>query len=202
MSKINRRCKRERVLSRTTPVHAVLIGTFPSWRRFPEGETAMQKHVLTAALSTILLCSGGVALAQQNAPVQTTTRTTTTTTRSGTTALDEATIRADIANAGYKKVKGLKFDDGVWKAKARGGNDKWTHIKIGPTTGKVYEADAPSRLDEDEVKAKLTAQGYQNIDDVKFDKGLWKADAKNPQGKDVDVLVDPNDGSVVSEQHD
>src|SRR6185437_14153027 len=164
---------------------------------------AMQKHVLTAALSAILLGSGSVALAQ-DAPSQTTTRTTTTTTRvnSPAGALDEAAIQSDIANAGYKKVKGLEFKDGVWQAKARGGNDKWTHIKIGPTTGKVYEADAPSKLDEDEVKAKLTAQGYQNIDDVKFDKGLWKADAKNQQGKDVDLLVDPNDGSVVAEQQD
>src|SRR6185437_5005183 len=137
----------------------------PKLAKVPEGGTAMQKHVLTAAL-------------------------------------DEASIQSAIANAGYKKVKGLKFRDGVWQAKARGGNDKWTHIKIGPTTGKVYEADAPSRLNEDEVKAKLTAQGYQNIGHVKFDKGLWKADAKNPQGKDVDLLVDPNDGSVVSEQQD
>jgi hypothetical protein len=175
----------------------------PKLAEVPQGGTAMQKHVLTAALATILLCSGGVALAQ-DAPAQTTTRTTTTTTRisSPAGALDEATIKSDIANAGYQKVKGLKFKDGVWQAKARGGNDKWTHIKIGPTTGKVYEADAPSRLNEDEVKAKLTAAGYQNIDDVKFDKGLWKADARNPQGKDVDLLVDPNDGSVVSEQQD
>ena len=162
----------------------------------------MQKHVLTAALSAILSCSGGVALAQ-DAPAQPPPPAAATA-RAGTPAgaLDEATIKSDIANAGYKKVKGLEFKDGVWQAKARGGNDKWTHIKIGPTTGKVYEADAPSKLDEDEVKAKLTAQGYQNIGHVKFDKGLWKADAKNPQGKDVDLLVDPNDGSVVSEQRD
>jgi hypothetical protein len=202
MPKINRHHKRERLLIRITRIHVMLIGAFPSWRRFPEGDTAMQKHVLTAALSAILLCSGGVALAQQNAPAQTTTRTTTTTTRSSAPALDEATIRTDIANAGYKEVKRLKFDDGVWEAKARGGNDKWTRIKIGPTTGKVYEADAPSRLNQDEVKAKLTAQGYQNIHDVKFDEGLWEADARNAQGRKVDLLVDPNDGSVVSEQHD
>ena len=161
----------------------------------------MRKHVLTAALSAILLCSGGDALAQ-DAPAHTTTRTTTTRVSTPASALDEAAIKSDIANAGYKKVKGLEFKDGVWQAKARGGNDKWTHIKVGPTTGKVYEADAPSRLNENEVKAKLTAQGYQNIGHVKFDKGLWKADAKNPQGKDVDLLVDPNDGSVVAEQQD
>jgi hypothetical protein len=161
----------------------------------------MRKHVLTAALSAILLCSGGDALAQ-DAPAHTTTRTTTTRVSTPASALDEAAIKSDIANAGYKKVKDLKFKEGVWQAKARGGNDRWTHIPIGPATGKVYEAGAPSKLDEDEVKAKLTAAGHQDIDDVEFDKGLWKADAKNPRGKDVDLLVDPNDGSVVSEQQD
>lgn len=161
----------------------------------------MQKHVLTAALSAILSFSCGAALAQ-DAPAQPPPPAAANAPGSPAGALDEATIKSDIANAGYQKVKGLEFKDGVWQAKARGGNDKWTHIKVGPTTGKVYEADAPSKLNEDEIKAKLTAQGYQNIDHVKFDKGLWKADARNSQGKDVDLLVDPNDGSVVAEQQD
>lgn len=161
----------------------------------------MHKHTLAAALSATLLLAGGAAFAQ-DAPMQTTTTTTTTRVGSPTGALSESAIKADIANAGYQEVKGLKFKDGVWQAKARGGNDKWVHIKIGPTTGKVYEADAPSRLNKDEIKAKLTAQGYQDVDDVDFDDGLWSADAKNPQGEKVDVLVDPNDGSVVAVKQD
>jgi hypothetical protein len=161
----------------------------------------MHKHTLAAALSATLLLAGGTAFAQ-NAPMQTTTTTTTTRVSSPTGALSESAIKADIANAGYQEVKGLKFEDGVWQAKARGGNDKWVRIKVGPTTGKVYEADAPSRLNENEIKAKLTAQGYQDVDDVEFDDGLWSADAKNPEGKKVDVLVDPNDGSVVAVKQD
>jgi len=161
----------------------------------------MHKHTLAAALSATLLVAGGVAFAQ-DAPMQTTTTTTTTRVGSPTGALSESAIKADIANAGYQEVKGLKFEDGVWQAKARGGNDKWVRVKVGPTTGKVYEADAPSRLNKNEIKAKLTAQGYQDVDDVDFDDGLWSADAKNPEGKKVDVLVDPNDGSVVAVKQD
>jgi hypothetical protein len=161
----------------------------------------MQKHTLAAALSAIMLLAGGAAFAQ-DAPMQTTTTTTTTRVSSPAGALTESAIKADIANAGYQEVKGLEFKDGVWQAKARGGNDKWVHIKVGPTTGKVYEADAPSRLNKDEIKAKLTAQGYQDVDDVDFDDGLWSADAKDPQGKKVDLLVDPNDGSVVAVKQD
>ena len=161
----------------------------------------MHKHTFAAALSATLLLASGAALAQ-DAPMQTTTTTTTTRVGSPTGALSESAIKADIANAGYQEVKGLKFEDGVWQAKARGGNDKWVRIKVGPTTGKVYEADAPSRLNKNEIKAKLTAQGYQDVDDVDFDDGLWSADAKNPEGKKVDVLVDPNDGSVVAVKQD
>lgn len=162
----------------------------------------MEKRMLSTALAASLLCAGGVALAQ-NAPVQSTqTTTTTTTVAASSNALTEDQIKTHIADAGYKEVKGLEFDDGVWKAKARGGNDNWVRIKVGPTTGKVYQADAPSRLNQDEIKAKLTAAGYQNIRDVEFDSGLWSADAKSPQGEDVDLLVDPDDGSVVATGHD
>ncbi len=161
----------------------------------------MKKRMLPAVVAAVLACAAVVVLAQRSV-AQTTETTTTTTLTAPTSALSESTIKSDIAEAGYKEVKGLKFEDGVWQAKARGGNDKWTSIKVGPTTGKVYEADAPSRLNENEIKAKLTAQGYQNIGHVKFDKGLWSAKAKNPQGHKVKLLVDPNDGSVVATEHD
>lgn len=155
----------------------------------------MHKRMLSAAVVVSLLCASGTAFAQ-DAPVQPTHATAT----SG--ALSESQIKSDIANVGYKEVKGLKFDDGVWKAKARGGNDKWVRIKVGPTTGKVYQADAPSKLNKNEIKAKLTAQGYQNVHDVKFDDGLWEADAKSPSGETVDLLVDPDNGSVVASEPD
>jgi hypothetical protein len=115
-------------------------------------------------------------------------------------ALSEETIKTRIADAGYKEVKGLTFDDGVWRTKARGGNDTWIKLTVAPISGKVYSADAPSRLTEDEVRAKLAAVGYQNISDVSFGDGLWSVDADNPAGDEVDLLVDPDDGSVISEE--
>lgn len=161
----------------------------------------MKKRMLPALVAAVLACAIVIVLAQRSV-AQTTETTTTTTLRAPTSALSESTIKSDIAEAGYKEVKGLEFKDGVWQAKARGGNDKWTKIRVGPTTGKVYEADAPSRLNANEIKAKLTAQGYQNIDDVEFDDGLWSAKAKSAQGSKVKLLVDPDDGSVVASEHD
>ena len=166
----------------------------------------MIKHMLPVLIG-LSVCS--VALAQDvrateqstTSATQTTTTVTTWTARRPAGALSEDAIKTSIANAGYKEVKDLEFKDGVWRSKARGGNKTWVKLAVGPVSGKVYPADAPSRLNENEVKAKLAAAGYQNVKDVKFDGGLWSADAKTAQG-DVELLADPDDGSVVAKSHD
>ncbi|TPG05886.1 peptidase M4 [Rhodanobacter glycinis] len=155
----------------------------------------------------LLVCGAAFAQDRPATAQSTTTRQTTTTmTRwavqppaDGST---EEAVKTSIANAGYKEVKDLKFKDGVWRSKARGGNKQWVELAVGPVNGKVYPADAPSKLNKDEISAKLAAAGYQNIDDVKFDDGLWAAEAKTPHGDDVDLLVDPDDGSVVAKSRD
>ena len=150
-----------------------------------------------------------VAAAQQmpaTAQSTTTTQIVTTTTNWGAQppegALTEDVIKTSIANAGYKEVKDLEFKDGVWRTKARGGNSQWVKLAVGPVNGKVYVDNAPSKLNKDEVKAKLAAAGYQNVHDVEFEDGLWSADARTTHGSDVDLLVDPGDGSVVAKSRD
>jgi hypothetical protein len=154
------------------------------------------------------VCS--VALAQDlpaTAQSSTTTTTRTTTASSWTTqppagALNEEAIKTAIANAGYKEVKDLEFKDGVWRGKARGGNKQWAELAVGPVSGKVYVNDAPSKLNKEEVTAKLTAAGYESIHDVEYEHGLWNAEAKTRSGADVELLVDPGDGSVVAKSRD
>ena len=153
----------------------------------------------------------GAALAQDmpataQSTTTTTHRTTTVTTswatQPPTGGSTEEAVKTAIANAGYKEVKGLKFKDGVWRSKARGGNKQWVELAVGPVNGKVYAAGTPSKLNKDEISAKLATAGYQNVKDVKFDDGLWAAEAKTAHGDDVDLLVDPDDGSVVAKSHD
>jgi hypothetical protein len=131
-----------------------------------------------------------------------TTTVTTWGTQPPTGGSTEDAVKTAIANAGYKEVKDLKFKDGVWRSEARGGNKQWVKLAVGPVNGKVYPADAPSKLSKDEISAKLATAGFQNIKDVKFDGGLWAAEAKTEHGTDVDLLVDPDDGSVVAKSHD
>ena len=68
--------------------------------------------------------------------------------------------------------------------------------------GKVYVDGAPSRLNKDEVRAKLAAAGYQDVHDVEYEHGLWSADATTTGGMDVDLLVDPDNGNVVAKSRD
>lgn len=168
----------------------------------------MNKRLLSLLIG---LSVSGMAMAQDapapaTQPVTSTTQTTTTvmtwTDAPPSGALSEDAVKTSIANAGYKEVKDLKFKDGVWRSQARGGNKQWVTLAVGPVNGRVYPAEAPSKLNENEVKAKLAGSGYEDVGHVKFDKGLWSADAKTAHGQDVSVLVDPNDGSVVARSHD
>lgn len=47
-----------------------------------------------------------------------------------------------------------------------------------------------------QVKATLEAQGYTNINDVEFDGGMWKADAKSADGNRVEVRLDAKTGKA------
>lgn len=57
-------------------------------------------------------------------------------------------------------------------------------------------AQAQDALTAPQVRAQLEAQGYTNVRDVKFDDGMWEADATSADGKKVDVKLDPRTGTV------
>lgn len=67
-------------------------------------------------------------------------------------------------------------------------------------SGAAFAQQAPARpaqaLTSAEVTSMLTAQGYRNVHDVKFEDGVWKADAESGDGKDLDLKVDPATGRV------
>lgn len=50
-----------------------------------------------------------------------------------------------------------------------------------------------------QVRAALEAQGYTKVDDVEFDDGMWKADARSADGQRVELRIDPASGKVYPE---
>lgn len=51
-------------------------------------------------------------------------------------------------------------------------------------------------MTEAQVRQTLIDQGYTHVDDLKFDDGLWHADARSADGSNVELRIDPKSGKV------
>jgi hypothetical protein len=111
-------------------------------------------------------------------------------------------VRAQLEAQGFTNVHDVKFDNGMWEADATSADGKRTELRLDPRTGTVYPDTAVSQLSEADVRAKLSTAGYSNVHDVKFDDGMWKADGKSPNGRNVEVRLDPTTGDVIAEKRD
>lgn len=141
----------------------------------------MTSHRTMLALCTaaLLAAAGGTAMAQE--------------------AMTAAQVRATLEAQGYTKINDVEFDDGMWEADARSADGKRVSVRLDPATGRIYPDKAVSTLGEADIRARLSAAGYTNVHDVKFDDGLWKAEADNADGKEVELRLDPGSGEIVAE---
>ncbi|WP_161959869.1 PepSY domain-containing protein [Xanthomonas arboricola] len=117
-------------------------------------------------------------------------------------ALTSSEVTSMLTGKGYTKVHDVKFEHGVWTADARSGDGKDVDVRIDPVTGRVYGDQTTSKLSEADIRAALATSGYSNVHDLKFEDGLWQADAEQRGGQKVDLHVDPEDGHVVSVDND
>ncbi|MBB5766096.1 PepSY domain-containing protein [Xanthomonas euroxanthea] len=116
-------------------------------------------------------------------------------------ALTSSEVTSMLTGKGYTKVHDVKFEHGVWTADARSGDGKDVDVRIDPVTGRVYGDQTTSKLSEADIRAALSTGGYSNVHDLKFEDGLWSADAEHG-GQKVELHVDPEDGHVVSVDND
>lgn len=66
--------------------------------------------------------------------------------------------------------------------------------------GGVGAASAQDALSEHQVRMRLAEQGYTSINDLKFEDGVWKADARSADGNRVDVRLDAQTGAVYPDE--
>jgi len=59
---------------------------------------------------------------------------------------------------------------------------------------------AQDGMTEAQVRASLETQGYTKVNDVKFEDGVWKADARSANGNRVDVRIDAKSGKVYPDE--
>lgn len=138
------------------------------------------KHATLLGLA--LACASGAALAQD--------------------AMTAPQVRASLEAQGYTNINDIEFDDGMWTADARSADGNRIELRIDAATGEVYPDEQVAQLSEADVQAQLSAAGYTNIHDVDYDDGVWKAEADDPAGKDVEVRIDPRTGAIVGKEKD
>ncbi len=117
-------------------------------------------------------------------------------------ALTAPQVRAQLEAQGYTKVHDIKFDDGMWEADATSANGKRVDVRLDPATGTIYPETSVSQLSEADIRAQLSAAGYTRVKDVKFDDGLWKAEATDANGQKLELRLDPTNGKVIGRTHD
>jgi uncharacterized membrane protein YkoI len=146
-------------------------------------------------LAAALACACGLAFAQDTSaqdPMK----------QAAAAGLTEPQVRAALEAKGYTSVNDVKFKNGMWKADARSADGQRVDLRIDAKTGEIYPEDEIAELSEADVRAKLAAAGYTNVHDVDFDDALWRAEADDPAGKDVEVTLDPKTGQVIGKEKD
>jgi hypothetical protein len=117
-------------------------------------------------------------------------------------ALTEPQVRALLTEKGYTRIDDLDFEDGAWETDATSADGNRVDVRIDPASKRIFAEALVSTLSEDDVKAKLTAEGYSKVHDVDFDDGVWKAEAERADGNDVEIHLDPKDGKVLHVEND
>lgn len=119
-----------------------------------------------------------------------------------TEALTAPQVRAQLEASGYTGIHDLEFEDGMWKADAKSADGNKVDVRLDPRTGRIFPEDSVSQLGESDVRAQLSVAGYSNVHDVEFDDGLWKAEARDRSGRDVELRLDPDTGEIVGKEKD
>ncbi len=138
------------------------------------------------ALAVAFLAAGVPVLAQEAVPE----------------TMTSAEVRAKLEAQGYTNINDVEFEDGIWTADARSADGNRVDLSIDPRTGNIYPDEQVANLGESDVKARLSAAGYANVHDVEFEDGVWKAEAEDAQGKDVELRLDPTTGEVIGKARD
>ncbi len=116
--------------------------------------------------------------------------------------MTETSVRALLTSNGYTEINDVEFKEGSWTADARSADGNHIEVRIDSATGKIYPDTPVATITKDEIIIKLQAAGYTNVHDVDMEGGVWKAEANDSDGNDVEVKLDPDDGHIIGSEKD
>ena len=117
-------------------------------------------------------------------------------------AWNDGRVRTHLMANGYTNINDVEFEEGVWTADATTADGSLVEVSIDSDTGKIIPDENTATISRTAVTASLTAMGYTNIHDIDFENGVWKVEANDSAGRDVELKVDPNTGKVLGSEMD
>jgi uncharacterized membrane protein YkoI len=141
------------------------------------------KRTLILAISLAL--TGGYAMAQTNSGQMTT-----------------AEVMQAVERAGYTDIRDVEFDDGLWDVEATATDGRRVDLHVDPRSGEIIDPNVAPTLTAADIASRLQAQGYSNVRDIEYDDGRYEVEATNSAGQNVDLKINPRDGSILREEND
>jgi len=117
-------------------------------------------------------------------------------------AMTEPQVRALLTEKGYTRMDDLDFEDGMWETDATSADGNRVDVRVNPANGDIKAEALVSNFSENDIKAKLAADGYSKVHDIDFDDGMWKAEAERADGNDVEIHLDATSGAIVHVEND
>lgn len=155
------------------------------------------RHLLALALASALCGAAPIAAFAQDAA----NAATPPEVSAAANPLTEADVRAAMAAEGYKDINDVHFKEGVWTADAKSADGNHVEVKV-DASGKIIPDEHVAKISKDQVIVKVQDAGYTNVHDVDFEGGVWKVEANDKSGADVELKVDPDDGHILGSERD
>jgi hypothetical protein len=113
-------------------------------------------------------------------------------------AIDRATA------AGYLTSGEIELDDGVYEIDARDGSGLAVEVHVEAHSGEILVPPqaGQNRLSAEQINQRIIAAGYQTIDGLEFDDGVWEADVRDGKGGERDLRLHPISGEILSDRRD
>lgn len=108
-----------------------------------------------------------------------------------------------LQQAGYREIRDIEFDDGLWEAEVRRPYGRWEEISIEPDTGEIHDLRGQREaMPMRKLLETLEGQGYRDFTDIDRDAGVWNIEATDTHGRRMELKVSGHDGRVLDSRFD
>lgn len=116
-------------------------------------------------------------------------------------AIPITTAVKNLQSQGYVSIKEIRFDDGVYKAKALNAEGYPTRVSINAKTGQITVSERSAHKHDNmgimlKVIQKVEAAGYTHISKVERSYPHYEVKAIDQKGKRVKLKVNPATGDI------